>query len=101
MTDLQSHVVGSYRRIRASLLEWNWEDAAEQFHEFCESHRDKVPNWYEDEFIFNGMKLWADDRPVQVLRHFALFFDRALGRDLCWSDETADPLRGAAELLAA
>ena len=98
---VQAQVVGSYRSIRASLLDWNWQDAVTQFHEFCECHREHIPAWYEDEFVFSGMKLWAADRPVQVLRHFALFFDRALGAELCWSEQSAAPLRLTADALGA
>jgi hypothetical protein len=99
--DLRAHMLGVYRSIQKSLLAWNWDEAADRFHRFCEAHRESIPDWYEDEFLFTGMKLWAADRQTQVLRHFALFFDRALGDSACWSDEAAEPFRLTAEAMAA
>ena len=99
--DLKTQLVGVYGGIRKALLAWNWDDAAERFHTFCEGHRQAIPEWYEDEFLFTGMKLWAADRQTQVLRHFALFFERALGEQAFWSDEDAAPFRATAECLAA
>ena len=77
--ELKNHLLGTFRSIQRALLAWNWGEAAEHFHDFCERHREAIPDWYEDEFVFAAMKLWEADRQPQVLRHFAIFFDRALG----------------------
>lgn len=95
-SELKAHIVGAYREIRGALFGWDWGQAEETFHAFCERHRQSIPDWYEDEFLFTGMKLWADDRQEQVLRHFALFFDRAAGETLCWSESDAAHLAALA-----
>ena len=100
--ELKTHLLGTFRSIQSALLAWNWGEAAEHFHNFCERHREAIPDWYEDEFVFAAMKLWEADRQPQVLRHFAIFFDRALGgEDRCWADEAAEPFRHMTHAIAA
>lgn len=99
VTTLRLDIEAAYADVRRALFEWNWEAAESRFHAFCEKYRAGIPTWYEDEFLFSGMQLWASGRPQQLLRHFALVFDRAAGETLCWREEDALPLAEAAALL--
>lgn len=98
--DLQTHAAGTYASIRSALLDWNWDRAEVAFRAFCTTYRANIPEWFEDEYVFNGMKLWAAGRPAQLLRHYATFLDRASGETICWRDGEGEELRVAATLLA-
>ena len=89
-------ILATYEQIRRAVLAWNWADAERLFCAFCDAHQ--VPEWFADEYLFNGMKLWADGRPAQLLRHFAAFFERGLERAIP-EDDAIDALREAASLM--
>ena len=89
----------AWERVRAAILEWNFGEAELAFHEFCEDHHQQVPSWFADEYAFTGMRLWAAGRAVSALRHFAVFFDRTAGANVCWHDEDGE-LLSEAEALA-
>lgn len=73
-----NEVNSAWSEVRAGLLSWNFHRAEQAFHEFCSAH--EVPDWFEDEYAFAGMQLWAAGRASSALRHFAVFFDKAAGR---------------------
>jgi hypothetical protein len=73
--------------VRAALFAYNWDDIVAAVQGFCASRRAAIPSWYEDELLFAAMQLWVDDRPVDVLRHFARFFSRATGHEIALSDD--------------
>lgn len=89
----------AFSAIRNGLFYWDWSRVEEAFHAFCEAHREAIPLWFEDEYLFTGMKLWADGRPRELLRHFATFFERALGRAAFYTEADAETLAAAEPLL--
>lgn len=88
-----------YEAIRDAVYQWDWAEAEELFRAFCADHRAAVPRWFEDEYVFSGMKLWAAGRPRELLRHFATFFERARGAKGLWREEDARILGEAEALL--
>ena len=80
MTPIETDATLTYAQIRSALYAWNWQRAEDAFREFCDRYRAQVPTWFEDEFVFNGMKLWAENRHAQLLRHFATFLDKPLSK---------------------
>ena len=81
MNHLRADAAKTYDAIRRALFAWNWSGAEQAFRAFCETYRAHIPAWFEDEYVFNGAKLWAANRPAQLLRHFATFLDRAAPGD--------------------
>jgi hypothetical protein len=95
---LDARVPAAWGRVRAAIFAWNFGEAEQAFHEFCEAHHEQVPDWFADEYAFTGMRLWASGRAGSALRHFAMFFDRAVGSAVCWHPEDAELLAEAEPL---
>jgi len=85
---MESSTDGAWKRVRAAIFQWNFGAAENAFHEFCTAHG--VPTWFEDEYAFAGMQLWAAGRPASALRHFAVFFDKAAGHPGRWDPREGD-----------
>lgn len=100
MEQVQSDATKTYDAIRKAIFAWNWEGAEDAFRTFCETYRVHIPTWFEDEYVFNGAKLWATNRPAQLLRHFATFLDRAAPGQSHWDEGEGEQLREAAALAA-
>lgn len=82
----------TYDEIRAEVLQWNWQGAEDAFVAFTDRHTDMIPTWFVDELLFAGMQLWAADRQSDVLRHFAHFFERAVGEERFWNPDDGNAL---------
>lgn len=93
-------IKGTYRTIRRGLVAGNWDQVETVFSGFCASHRESIPEWLEDEYVFTAMKLWSAGRLAELLRHFATFFERALGPGTLYREDDAAPLSDAAMLTA-
>lgn len=100
MENVRSDAIKTYAAIREAIFAWNWEGAETAFRSFCDAYRAHIPVWFEDEYVFNGAKLWAANRPAQLLRHFATFLDRAAPGHSHWDEVEGEQLRQAAALAA-
>jgi hypothetical protein len=89
---------GAFDEVRAALVRGNWLEAENTFTAFCAAQGGAIPAWFEDEYIFAAMRLWADGRLAQLLRHFRVFFERATGRELACEPLDPDALRAAEAL---
>ena len=96
---MESTTGAAWNRVRDAIFQWNFGDAESAFHEFCTAN--EVPTWFEDEYAFAGMQLWAAGRAGSALRHFAMFFDKAAGRPGFWDPRDSDLLVATEPLVLA
>lgn len=89
----------AWNQVKDAIFLWNFGEAESAFHEFCTAH--EVPAWFEDEYAFAGMQLWAAGRAASALRHFAVFFDKAAGQPGLWDPRDGDLLTATEPLVFA
>jgi hypothetical protein len=79
---LHGELLRTFGLLRKGVTACDWDAVEDSFRAFCDKHADAIPAWFADEYVFQAMRLWADDHLDEVIRHFANFVNRAAGVDL-------------------
>ncbi|MDX1579769.1 MAG: hypothetical protein R3266_14890 [Gemmatimonadota bacterium] len=81
----KSHAAETYAQIKAALGDGKWAEMEDAFRSFVEAY--PIPDWYVEETIFQGMKLWHEQRPADLLRSFGRVLDRVAGEPVVDAEE--------------
>jgi hypothetical protein len=84
------HALETYDLIKRSFERGNWAELERTFREFVSAY--PIPEWYIDEVVFQGMKLWKEDRPTDLLRNFGRVLDRVAGEPVVFNLEEAQAI---------
>ena len=84
------HAQETYDLIKRAFERGNWAELEATFRAFVETYA--IFDWYADEVIFQGIKLWKEERPVELLRNFGRVFDRVAGEPVVFNNDEAEAL---------
>lgn len=83
----------TYESILEAVMRGDWSEMDARFRTFCALY--EVPDWYQDEAVFQAMKLWKQERVQELVRHLALVLDRVVGRPVCFDPDDGQRLEAA------
>jgi hypothetical protein len=87
MAAAKNRAASTYAALKKSLMRRDWAEVERRFRSFAK--KSDIPEWFADEVVFQGMKLWQAERPGDMLRHFAWVLDRVSGENNCLDTEDA------------